>query len=79
MEIWVVAYDTEIMGAFRNKKDAYEAIVRDFTDTNKPSEDSEDYVKDWFDNELANLTEEYENCSSFGCADHWFAEQTTLF
>ena len=81
MTIWVVMCDTEIMGAFKNKKDAYQSIVKDFTDANAPDENSEYYEQDkeWFDNELANLTEEYENYSSFGCADHWTAEETFLF
>ena len=80
MSIWIVMYDDEIMGAFRNKEDAYNFIVRDFTDSNTPVESTPYYQsdKEWFDNELANLKEEYENYSSFGCADHWYASETLL-
>lgn len=81
MTIWIVMYDDEIMGAFRNKEDAYNFIVKDFTDSNAPVDENSPYYKtdkEWFDNELANLKEEYENYSSFGCADKWYASETLL-
>lgn len=80
MIIWIVMYDNEVMGAFRNKEDAYNFIVKDFTDSNAPAASSPSYEtdKEWFDNELAYLKEEYENYSSFSCADRWYACETLL-
>ena len=81
MTIWIVMCDDEIMGAFKNKEDAYNCIVKDFTESNKPVENTPYYQsdKEWFDNELANLKEEYENYSSFGCSDKWYACETPLY
>ena len=78
MTIWIVMYDDEVMGAFRKKEDAYNFIVKDFTDSNAPVESTPYCDIEWFDNELANLKEEYENYSSFGCADRWYACETLL-
>lgn len=80
MTIWIVMYDNEIMGAFRSKEDAYNCIVKDFTESNAPIESTPYYQsdKEWFDEELANLKEEYENYSSFGCCDKWYASETQL-
>lgn len=80
MTIWIVMYNDEIVGAFRNKEDAYNCIVEDFTKSNKPIEDSPDYQsnKEWFDGELANLKEEYENRPNFGCSDMWGAYEVPL-
>ncbi len=80
MTIWVVMFENEIMGAFKNKEDAYNCIVEDFTESNEPDKDSSDYQseKEWFDGELANLKEEYENCPSFGYAGMWGAVEVPL-
>ncbi len=86
MTVWIVTFNDEIMGAFKNKEDAYNCIVKDFTESNKPNENSPDYQnfpdyqseKEWFDRELANLKEEYENCPSFDCAGMWCAVEVPL-
>lgn len=80
MTIWIVMYDGDVQGAFKTKEDAYNFIVKDFTDSNAPMSNSPCYEfdKEWFDNELANFNEEYENYSSFGCADKWYACETLL-
>lgn len=81
MEIWIVTYDSDVQGAFKTKEDAYNFIVEDFTASNSPIKvDNPDYEKDkeWFEDTLYELKKEYENCSSFSCCDHWFAESTIL-
>jgi hypothetical protein len=80
MTVWIVMFEDEIMGAFKNKEDAYNLIVEDFTENNKPDKDSPDYQadKEWFDEALAHLKEEYENDPSFGCAGMWGAVEVPL-
>lgn len=80
MTVWIVMFEDEIMGAFKNKEDAYNLIVEDFTENNKPDKNSPDYQadKEWFDEALAYLKEEYENNPSFGCAGMWGAVEVPL-
>ena len=82
MTVWVVLYDSDIQGAFKTKEDAYNFIVEDFTDSNKPQNENNPYYyedMEWFERELEYLKEEYDaNYSSFSCADHWYAAETEL-
>jgi hypothetical protein len=80
MYIWIVMVNDVIIGAFKNKEDAYNCIVKDFTRSNRPDENSYDYYsnKKWFNMYLAELKKEYENSPDFGCAEMWRAERVYL-